>query len=106
MKCEPDLKLYSDSVRHLSDHHRDYFLKWYKMLELEFEDQKQFDAGDLVWYKTQTDLEASGWAVFNLRLVNKRNLAQSNLDDMNYEGEGFFPFEFQKKLVGIISIDP
>ena len=38
------------------------------MLELEFEDQKQFDAGDLIWYKSQEELEASGWSVFNLKL--------------------------------------
>ena len=96
MNREQDIQLYADSVKHLNESHKSYFLKWYKMLELEFEDQKQFDAGDLVWYKAAEELEASGWAVFNLKLLTKSN--QNNKEDVaNYDGEGFFPFEFQKR---------
>ena len=66
------------------------------MLELESEDQKQFDAGDLVWYKSQESLESSGWCVFDLKLSNKKDNT-SNLNEILYDGEGFFTFEFAKE---------
>ena len=90
-----NIELYTESIKHLSESEKSYFLNWYKMLELEFEDQKQFDAGDLIWYKSQEELEASGWSVFNLKLSIKSESVKKDVrDEIEYDGEGFFSFEF------------
>ena len=86
---------YTESIKHLGEKEKMYFLNWYKMLELEFEDQKQFDAGDLIWYKSQQELEASGWSVFDLKLSTKNDPSKKNeMGEIEYDGEGFFSFEF------------
>ena len=90
-KEEGCIELYSNTVKHLADSHKKYFLHWYNMLEHEFKDQKQFDAGEFIWWESKEDLETAGWSVFDLRLkVN----AQNSSDDIQYEGEGFFTFDF------------
>jgi len=90
-----NIELYTESIKHLTESEKSYFLNWYKMLELEFEDQKQFDAGDLIWYKSQKELEASGWSVFNLKLsIKNESMKKDTMDEIEYDGEGFFSFEF------------
>jgi hypothetical protein len=94
IKSNSSIGLYTESIKHLDEKEKMYFLNWYKMLELEFEDQKQFDAGDLIWYKSQQELEASGWSVFDLKLSPKNDPSKKNDDKIEYDGEGFFSFEF------------
>lgn len=88
-----DFKLYSDSIQHLTESHRDYFFKWFQMLEYEFKNDKQFESGDLVWFKSKEELESRGWCVFDLQLINRTN---STSRDEDYTGEGFHLFEFKR----------
>ena len=92
-------EIYSNSLRHLNEEHKEYFFKWFKMLEIEFGDQKQFEAGNDVWWKPRDELESSGWTVFDLQLEN--NEIGKNIDDeleeIQYSGEGFFLFEFKRE---------
>lgn len=89
-----EIELYSNSIQHLTQKHEDYFFKWYEMLESEFKDQKQFESGKLIWWKSKEDLEAKGWTVFDLKNVKAKGINEQNVD--KYDGEGFFPFTFKK----------
>lgn len=93
-KAYNELPLYADSISHLSSGHQKYFFRWYSMLEHEFKDQKQFESGNLVFWKSQEELEAKGWAVFDLQLA--KAFAGGFKDGNEYSGEGFHAFEFKK----------
>ncbi len=88
-----EIELYNETTKHLNEKHVKYFFNWYKMLDLEFNEQKQFESGDLVWWTSQEKLEATGFSVFDLQLVRSFN---SDSDSSDYTGEGFFTFEFKK----------
>ena len=92
--CEEELELYADSVMHLTLEHRDFFFKWYKMLELEFSDLKQFDSGDDVWWKSRVELENLGYSVFDLRLVAKPELlnGDGSKEPASIDGNCLFDF--------------
>ena len=66
---QTEIQLYSESIKHLSEDDQLYFFKWYKMLELEFNNQKQFESSNLLWWKSVEELETTGFSVFNLQLV-------------------------------------
>jgi DNA replication ATP-dependent helicase Dna2 len=85
-------EIYKKAISHLSDSHRQYFFKWYKMLEFEFKDEKQFDSGSLIWWRGLDDLESEGRTVANLKLDNFKT------NSSEYSGEGFFLFDFVKEL--------
>lgn len=86
---------YSNSISHLNEEHRKYFFKWYKMLEFEFSDYKQFDAGTSIWWNSKEYLESTGFCVFNLRLCQET--LKNKIESQNeYIGERFYTFEFQK----------
>ena len=65
------------------------------MLEHEFKDQKQFDSGNLVWWRSKEELELKGWTVFDLQYVKNIKFEASSSE---YTGEGFHPFEFKKGI--------
>jgi hypothetical protein len=92
---EQDLDIYSASIRHLTDKHKKYFFKWIRMLEYEFNSEKQFEAGPTLWWDSHEKLETAGWTVFNLEIVNTSTEVTED-----YEGEGFYPFKF-KRINGI-----
>ena len=83
---------YSTAIQHLTEEHRKYFNKWYRMLEYEFSDYKQFDAGEMIWWKPRDQLEAAGFTVFNLKLIHQNN--KNDCDE--YTGERFYLFDFEK----------
>ena len=56
------------------------------MLDLEFQNEKQFDAGDLIWKKSLNELEVVGFTVSNLKLVSK----------LTNQTDSFIPFEFKR----------
>lgn len=94
---ESDIQSYSSSIKHLEDSHRKYFFNWYQMLEFEFQDYKQFESGNSLWWKSVEDMEKTGLAVFDLRLeldLRDDNNSQNGCDE--YSGEGFFTFKFTK----------
>lgn len=62
-----DNEIYSNSISHLSQSYKNFFFKWYQMLELEYEDFKQFDAGETLWWKPQDQLEKTGFSIFDLK---------------------------------------
>lgn len=84
-----DSLIYSSSIKHLTEADKSFFFKWYKMLELEFGDYKQFDAGETLWWKSQNELESSGFAVFNLKFDPKPEASET-------EKEGFNSYLFVK----------
>ena len=90
-KKENCIELYTNTIKHLTDNHKKYFLHWYTLLEHEFKDQKEFDAGRFIWWQSKEELQAAGWTVFDLILNNN---TQNRLNDIQYEGEGFFSFDF------------
>lgn len=61
------------------------------MLEHEFDGHKQFDSGDLIWWKSLNELELTGWTVSNLKLKNSGQTPSSE-----YTGEGFHLFDFDR----------
>lgn len=86
---ETDSDAYKNAIKHLEENHIKYFFDWYKMLELEFQDFKQFEAGETIWWKSQEELENIGLSVFNLKIesdLKKEFLKSAD----NYSGEGFF----------------
>lgn len=62
-----DNQIYSSSISHLNQSYKSFFFKWYEMLELENGDFKQFDAGDTLWWKSQDELEKTGYSIFDLK---------------------------------------
>ena len=91
-----NIDTYASSIAHLSDAHKTYFFKWYRMLELEFSDYKQFNAGPMIWWESSKKLESAGWTVFDLKLKQAASTSISSAS-AEYAGEGFFPFEFEKE---------
>ena len=103
---EQDIDLYSDSIIHLNEMHRNYFFKWYKMLELEFGNFTQFESGDDVWWKTKKELESNGNSIFGLRLVEdstneleRKETAKSNQIVISEN----YLFEFQREGISVES---
>jgi DNA replication ATP-dependent helicase Dna2 len=97
-----DFELYKNSINHLTQEHKDYFFKWFKMLELEFKDQKQFESGDHLWWLSKEILESKGFSVFDLQIVHKSSssMIKNKCNDLNpnqYEGEGSFLIEFKRQ---------
>jgi len=91
-----ELSIYSEAVTHLTTLHQEYFFKWYSMLEHEFKNEKQFDSGNLLWWRSKEELEAKGWTVFDLQYIKKFDTQVSGSD---YTGEGFYSFEFKKMKI-------
>lgn len=97
---ETRIDLYDRSIKHLESQHKEFFHKWYEMLELEFGggEYKQFDAGELVWWMSRRDLEATGFAVFDLRVDLASSLTgqfDSDVDD-SLSINRFFRYDFIK----------
>lgn len=92
-KAPYELELYSNAVKHLTESHQKYFFKWFMMLDYEFNDEKQFDSGNFLWWKSKEEIEVKGFSVFNLQYVR---LLENDSNGTQYSGEGFFPFEFKK----------
>lgn len=93
--------MYTKSIAHLTKEHKMYFSKWYQMLELEFSDYKQFESGDLLWWKSKEEMEATGLCVFDLRLEKK--LVENGFTGSNGDGfsiDNFFLFSFKKSTDG------
>lgn len=93
--------VYENSISHLNDAHMSFFHKWYQMLELEFSSSqyKQFDAGELIWWKSQRELEASGFSVFDLALDLKSSKSACFAESQQSEQlstDRFFSFDFVK----------
>jgi len=88
-----ELAIYSAALAHLTNAHQEYFFKWYTMLEYEFKDEKQFDSGNLVWWRSKEELEEKGFTVFDLQYIKPFDMQLSGSD---YTGEGFYSFEFKK----------
>jgi hypothetical protein len=86
---------YINALSHLNEEHRKYFFKWYKMLEFEFSDYKQFDAGISIWWNSKEYLESTGYCVFNLKLCQE-TLSNKLEGQSEYTGERFYLFEFEK----------
>lgn len=97
--------VYANSVVHLSNEHKSYFHKWYRMLELEHGDYKQFETGEFIWWRSQDELESTGLCVFDLRLVengadsNKENVSSSSGDDGDLAMDNFYPVVMTKPKV-------
>ncbi len=89
IQYETSIDLYSKSILHLTDSHKKHFFKWYRMLDLEFQNEKQFDAGDLIWIKSLNELETIGFTISNLKLV-------VNAGSVDNENSSFMPFEFRR----------
>jgi DNA replication ATP-dependent helicase Dna2 len=85
-------EMYVSAIGHLTAEHRAYFDKWLKMLEFEFENERQFESGEFVWWKSLSELESLGWTVANLRLAKQ----SSPHSEVEYSGEGFHLFDFVK----------
>jgi hypothetical protein len=98
------IELYSNSIRHLNDEHRKYFFKWYKMLEFEFGDYKQFDAGNFIWSISQAHLESTGFSVFDLRLNLAKHSSNASPENGEYSGERFYLLEFVKDHNKVLNI--
>lgn len=98
--CQTSIDTYDNSIDHLTEEHKNFFHKWYEMLEHEFgpDEYKQFEAGELVWWKSQSEMETTGLAVFDLRLNLKTQSAATASAAKNdeFSMDRFFPFEFQK----------
>ena len=93
IKYETKIDLYAKSISHLTENHKNYFFKWYKMLDHEFQNDKQFDAGDLIWNKSLNELETIGFTVSNLKLCS----SQSSVNDLiDNNIASFLPFEFRR----------
>jgi hypothetical protein len=95
---DDELSLYSDSIKHLSIEHKRFFFKWYEMLEFEFNGEKQFESGEMTWWKSTEQLESEGWTVLNLQLLLKKQ-TQDKSKEINYiqfEGEDFYLFDFRR----------
>lgn len=94
---QDSISLYDDSISHLNENQRKFFFKWYQMLELEFggAEYKQFEAGELIWWKSKRELEATGYAVFDLKIdwnaINNQSTSSGQLST-----ERFFQFDFIK----------
>ena len=97
---QDDIELYDKSIEHLTRAHKDFFYKWYDMLELEFgnSEYKQFESGELVWWKDKKDLEATGFAVFDLKidLTGGHSGDQRVGQEEGFTIDRFFLFEFVK----------
>lgn len=99
-KSQANIDVYENSISHLNDAHQSFFHRWYQMLELEFgpSQYKQFEAGELIWWKSQKDLEATGFSVFDLILDTKETIptcfSQSKNDDLSTDR--FILFDFIK----------
>jgi DNA replication ATP-dependent helicase Dna2 len=95
----PDLlSVYSSSISHLTADHRQFFRKWYNMLENEYKDYKQFESGPYIWWKSRAEMESTGLTVFDLKLVdanesNKENKSASSLD---FSIDSFHLLKFKK----------
>ena len=95
------IDLYERSLRHLSARDKDFFHRWYAMLELEFGggEYKQFEAGELVWWMSRRDLEATGFVVLDLRIDltcdGVTGQFESNADD-GLSINKFFRYDFVK----------
>jgi DNA replication ATP-dependent helicase Dna2 len=94
IKYETNMDLYERSISHLTENHIKYFFKWYKMLDLEFQNEKQFDSGDLIWNKNLDDLEKIGYTVSNLKLFSSNLHSLPNLIEKDISS--FSPFEFRR----------
>lgn len=84
---QEDNILYLNSIKHLTEGHKSFFFKWYKMLELEFDEYKQFDSGETLWWKSRNELESIGFSVFDLKFESKCN-------NLSIENEGFSLYIF------------
>lgn len=90
-------ELYSSAISHLNDTQKKFFFKWYYLLDLEFQNEKQFDSGDLIWAKSLKDLEALGYTVSNLRLVPEIKMKLEKQNVIEDEIRQFYIFTFHKE---------
>lgn len=104
---QDSIGLYDKSIGHLNDAHKDFFKKWYGMLEFEFgnAEYKQFESGELVWWKSKRELEATGFAVFDLVIYSNNSRRRSDCaaadlplayDDEAFALDRFFPLDLVK----------
>lgn len=96
---QESIQVYDNSISYLNESHRQFFHKWYQMLEFEFgaNEYKQFDAGELIWWKSKKELESLGFSVFDLKLDVKNITFNSTSDCGELSTERFFLFDFVKK---------
>ncbi len=95
--ADPANEMYTSAIGYLSAEHRAYFVRWFRMLECEYESERQFEAGELIWWREVSDLERLGWTVANLRLAKFRSSSQESSAqvEVEYSGEGFHLFDFE-----------
>ena len=94
-KVQNDLPpIYSNAIAHLSVSESEYFNRWYTMLEFEFQEAKQFESGNLIWWKSLSEMEATGWTVGHLHLTAPSSKAEGS--SFEYTGEGWYLFEFKR----------
>lgn len=99
VNSQTTIDTYDNSISYLNDAHKSFFYRWYDMLEFEFGvgEYRQFEAGELIWWKSKRDMEATGFAVFDLKLDNtKTNQINNDTKDGDFAMDRFFSFDFFK----------
>jgi flagellar biosynthesis GTPase FlhF len=77
-----------------------YFERWYTMLEHEFRAERQFEAGELVFWREAEELErTTGLTVANLTLLLVEEPPAGYMEEKEYTGEEFVLYEFVREEV-------